>query len=385
MQSPRVLQLIMDSLRYWVEEMHVDGFRFDLASALARELHAVDRLSAFFDVIRQDPVISRVKLIAEPWDVGPGGYQVGNFPPGWTEWNGTLSRFDPAASGAATPGSSRSWRRAWPAAAISTATRAGCRTRASTSSPRTMASRYADLVSYERQTQRRQRRRESRRRLEQFQLELRRGGPTDEAGIITLRERQRRNLLFTIFVSQGVPMLSGGDELGRTQGGNNNPYCLDDATSWTSWDLDANQHQFRAFVARLAALRAQHPVLTRRTFLGGHRPGVADVAMAAPSGRRGHDRVGLERSRAPRDRRAPRRTGDLRARRARAAHRGRHAAAPLQRSGTTRSRFTFRPARAASRAGNVSSTRDIPTVPSTRAGRVGLDDDGPIGGRGSGL
>jgi glycogen operon protein len=283
MQTPEVLQLLMDSLRYWVLEMHVDGFRFDLASALARELHAVDRLSSFFDVIGQDPVISQVKLIAEPWDVGEGGYQVGNFPPKWAEWNG---RYRDAV------------RRYWRGDAgllPELATRlAGSSDLYSESGRRPHASinfvtshdgfTLADLVAYD--TKHNEANGEDNRDGEDNNLSWNCGveGPTDDAAVLALRARQRRNFILTLLVSQGVPMLSGGDESGRTQQGNNNAYCHDAELSWTPWDPAAIDEPFLAFVRRVVALRAAQPVLRRRTFLVGRRAGAVDVLWLRPEG-----------------------------------------------------------------------------------------------------
>ena len=235
MLEPHVLQLIMDSLRYWIEEMHVDGFRFDLASALARELHDVDRLSAFFDIIQQDPVIRTVKLIAEPWDVGEGGYQVGNFPAHWAEWNGRyrdtvrdlwrgqpdmLHDFGRRFTGSADLYQDDGRR---PSASVNLVTAHDGFT-------------LADLVSYDRKHNRANgdgdRDGESHNRSWNCGVE----GPTDDPAILALRARQQRNLLATLFLSQGVPMLLGGDELGRTQAGNNNAYCQDSELSWYDWD-----------------------------------------------------------------------------------------------------------------------------------------------------
>jgi isoamylase len=283
MQSPQVLQLIMDSLRYWIEEMHVDGFRFDLAAALARELHAVDRLSSFFDIIRQDPIISRVKLIAEPWDVGDGGYQVGNFPPGWAEWNGqyrdTVRRFwrsDPGvlpALATRLSGSSDLYSHSGrqPHASINFVTAHDGFT-------------LADLVSYDEKHN--EANGEDNRDGDPNNLSWNCGveGPTDEPAIVELRRRQRRNFLFTLFVSLGVPMLSGGDEVGRTQHGNNNAYCHDSTLTWTPWDVPREEKKFCEFVRRLIALRAAQPVLGRRTFLSGRRPGATDVLWLRPDG-----------------------------------------------------------------------------------------------------
>jgi glycogen operon protein len=286
MRSPRVLQLIMDSLRYWVLEMHVDGFRFDLASALARELHAVDKLGAFFDIIHQDPVISQVKLIAEPWDLGEGGYQVGNFPTKWTEWNGkyrdAVRRFwrgdDGVVSELATrlAGSSdlyeQSGRR--PYASVNFITAHDGFT-------------LADLVSYRQKHN--EANGEENRDGENHNLSWNCGveGPTDDRRIQDLRERQRRNLVATLMFSSGVPMISGGDELGRTQHGNNNGYCQDNEISWTHWDLSPAQREFLDFTRRVVRLWKDHPVLRRRKFFQGRRirgADVLDITWVDPSG-----------------------------------------------------------------------------------------------------
>jgi glycogen operon protein len=283
MQSPQVLQLIMDSLRYWVQEMHVDGFRFDLASALARELHAVDRLSSFFDVIHQDPVISRVKLIAEPWDVGEGGYQVGNFPAGWTEWNGryrdAVRRFWRGDRGmlpelaTRLSGSSDLYNHSGrqPHASINFVTSHDGFT-------------LADLTSYD--SKHNESNGEGNRDGDPNNLSWNSGveGPTTDAAILELRRRQRRNFLVTLFVSLGVPMISGGDEMGRSQQGNNNAYCHDAELTWTRWALDAEEQAFLDFARWLVAFRAGQPVLRRRRFLGGRRPGAADVLWLRPDG-----------------------------------------------------------------------------------------------------
>jgi isoamylase len=274
---PQVLQLIMDSLRYWVLEMHVDGFRFDLASALARELHDVDRLSAFFDLIHQDPVISQVKLIAEPWDVGEGGYQVGNFPVLWSEWNGryrdTVRDFWRGEPGAMADfayrltGSSDLYegtgRR--PYASINFVTAHDGFT-------------LADLVSYNDKHNEangeQNRDGESHNRSWNCGVE----GPTDDPEIAALRRRQQRNLLATMLLSQGVPMLLGGDEIGRTQQGNNNAYCQDGPISWLDW-AHADE-ALLAFTTRLVAFRREHPVFLRRRFFQGqpiHGSDLADI------------------------------------------------------------------------------------------------------------
>jgi isoamylase len=284
MQSPHVLQLIMDSLRYWVTDMHVDGFRFDLASTLARELYEVDRLAAFFDVIHQDPLISQVKLIAEPWDLGEGGYQVGNFPVLWTEWNGkyrdTVRRF---------------WR-GDPGVASEFATRlAGSSDLYSRSGRRPYSSinfvtchdgfTLHDLVSYNEKYN--QANGEDNRDGESNNLSWNCGaeGPTDDPSIRALRERQKRNFLATLLLSQGVPMLCGGDEVGRTQLGNNNAYCQDSGLTWTHWDLDADQEALLAFTRQLLAIRRSQSTLHRRAFLRGMQVnGMKDIAWLDAAG-----------------------------------------------------------------------------------------------------
>jgi glycogen operon protein len=276
MRSPRVLQLIMDSLRYWALDMHVDGFRFDLASALARELHAVDKLGAFFDIIHQDPVLSQVKLIAEPWDLGEGGYQVGNFPTKWTEWNGkyrdTVRRFWRGDGGVVSElatrlsGSSdlyeQSGRR--PYASINFVTAHDGFT-------------LDDLVSYNEKHN--EANGEGNQDGENHNLSWNHGveGPATDAEMNALRARQRRNFLATLLMSVGVPMISGGDEIGRTQHGNNNAYCQDNETSWTRWDLSADQRDLLDFSRRLIGIWKTNPVLRRRKFLQGRRIRGADV------------------------------------------------------------------------------------------------------------
>lgn len=284
---PHALQLIMDSLRYWVTEMHVDGFRFDLASTLAREFYDVDRLSTFFEMVQQDPVISQVKLIAEPWDVGPGGYQVGNFPPQWTEWNGkyrdavrdfwrgeesTLGEFASRLTGSADLYEHTSRR---PVASINFVTAHDGFT-------------LRDLVSYNEKHNEANgddnTDGESNNRSWNCGVE----GPTDDAGIDALRRRQQRNFLATTLLSQGVPMISHGDELGRTQGGNNNGYCQDNEITWIDWE--SADTELTAFIGGVAAIRTAHPVFRRRRFFTG-RPvrargsqDVPDVAFFTPSG-----------------------------------------------------------------------------------------------------
>jgi glycogen operon protein len=284
--SPKVLQLIMDSLRYWVTEMHVDGFRFDLASALAREMYDVDKLGSFFDIIHQDPVISQVKLIAEPWDVGPGGYQVGNFPVGWAEWNGkyrdTVRRFwkgvgsQAAELGYRLSGSSDlyagSGRR--PHASVNFVTAHDGFT-------------LNDLVSYE--SKHNQANGENNRDGDDSNESMNFGveGETDEEGTIEIRERQKRNFLATLLLSQGVPMLLGGDEIGRSQAGNNNGYAQDNEISWFSWDLKRRDRQLLAFTRSLIRLFNAHPVLRRRRFFQGRQirgSRVKDLTWYAPDG-----------------------------------------------------------------------------------------------------
>jgi glycogen operon protein len=283
MRSPHVLQMIMDSLRYWVIEMHVDGFRFDLASTLARELHEVDRLSAFFDLVQQDPVLSQVKLIAEPWDVGPGGYQVGNFPSRWTEWNGRyrdtirdLWRGQPATLpefGSRFTGSSDLYqddtRR--PAASINFVT---CHDGFT----------LQDLVSYDHKHN--EANKEGNRDGTDDNRSWNCGaeGPADLT-VEALREQQKRNFLTTLFLSQGVPMLSHGDELGRTQRGNNNGYCQDNEVTWVDWSDVRENWLLLEFTQKLAALRRRHPVFRRRRFFYG-KPvrGLSDIAWLTPTG-----------------------------------------------------------------------------------------------------
>ncbi|MCW5631770.1 MAG: glycogen debranching protein GlgX [Rubrivivax sp.] len=286
LQHPRVLQLLMDSLRYWVTEMHVDGFRFDLASALARELYAVDRLSAFFDVLRQDPVLSQVKLIAEPWDLGSGGYQVGNFPAGWTEWNdkyrdtmraywkgegGQIGEFAQRLTGSSDL-YNRSGRR--PTASINFVAAHDGFT-------------LADLVSYN--DKHNEDNGEGNRDGHNHNLSWNCGveGPTADTAVRELRARQQRNLVATLLLSQGVPMLLAGDEMGRTQRGNNNAYCQDNEISWVDWAPDEERRALLEFTRRLVALRASHPVFRRRDFFQG-RPlygsGVRDIVWLQPDG-----------------------------------------------------------------------------------------------------
>ena len=287
MRHPRVLQLIMDSLRYWAVEMHVDGFRFDLASALARELFEVDKLGSFFDIIQQDPVLSQVKLIAEPWDLGEGGYQVGNFPAGWTEWNGRyrdlVRRFWRGDGGTVSELASRL------AGSSDLYAQGGRRPYASINFI-TSHDGYtlSDLVSYERKHN--EANGEGNRDGESNNLSWNGGveGPTTNQAILTLRARQVRNFLATLLLSQGVPMLCAGDEFGRTQLGNNNSYCQDNEVSWLDWNLSDAQRDLLAFARRVIRLRIAHPALRRRTFFQGHGirgQDVIDIVWLDPSGR----------------------------------------------------------------------------------------------------
>jgi isoamylase len=284
---PSVLRLIMDSLRYFVIDCHIDGFRFDLASALAREFYEVDRLSAFFDTIHQDPVLSQVKLIAEPWDVGPGGYQVGNFPVLWTEWNGiyrdTMRDF---------------WRGAENVADFVTRFTGSADLYAS-DGRRPFASinfvtchdgfTLRDLVSYD--AKHNDANGEGNRDGTDDNRSWNHGveGPTDDPAIRELRRRQMRNFLTTLLLSQGVPMLLGGDEFGRTQGGNNNAWCQDNEISWFNWEWGEEEWRLHEFTRRLIRLRREHPVFRRPMFLEGRgSPGadLPDVWWMRPDGRR---------------------------------------------------------------------------------------------------
>lgn len=286
MQTPRVLQLIMDSLRYWVQEMHVDGFRFDLASALARELHDVDKLSAFFDIILQDPVLSQVKLIAEPWDLGSGGYQVGNFPHLWSEWNGryrdTIRRFWAGDGGLISEVATRltgssdlyqhNGRKPYASVNFVTAHDGFC---------------LRDLVTYH--DKRNLANLEDNRDGDTHNNNWNCGveGETTDPEIQSLRLKQRKNLLATLLLSQGVPMIRSGDEVGQTQHGNNNPYCQDNEISWINWNLDAEQRQFLEFSKQMTSLWHAQPVLKRRNFFLGRRirgAGVKDVAWLTQDG-----------------------------------------------------------------------------------------------------
>ncbi len=285
-RHPQVIKLVNDSLRYWVQEMHVDGFRFDLASTLAREEHGVDRLSSFFDVIHQDPVLSEVKLIAEPWDIGEGGYQVGNFPVLWTEWNGKYRdsvreywRSDPGAVSEVAyrlTGSSDLYgddgRKAY--ASINFVTAHDGFT-------------LHDLVSYEHKHN--DANGEDNRDGHDHNLSYNFGveGPSDDPEVAAQREKQKRNFIATLLLSQGVPMLCGGDEMGRTQGGNNNAYCQDNEISWFDWELDEAGRDLLEFTRRAARLRREHPVFRRKHFfLGRHVRGseMEDIQWLRPDG-----------------------------------------------------------------------------------------------------
>ncbi|WP_131111115.1 glycogen debranching protein GlgX [Sulfuricystis thermophila] len=289
LEHPRVLQLVMDSLRYWVQEMHVDGFRFDLAASLGREQHAVNHFGAFFDILHQDPILSRVKLIAEPWDLGEGGYQVGNFPLGWAEWNdryrdcmrafwrgdgGKIGEFATRITGSSDL-YARNGRR--PYASINFITAHDGFT-------------LHDLVSYAHKHN--EANGEDNRDGSDNNLSCNYGveGETSDPAILALRARQKRNLLATLLFSQGVPMILAGDEMGRTQHGNNNAYCQDNPLGWVNWNLGQDDRELLEFVARLVRLRHRHPVFRRRNFFQG-RPirysgegGIKDIHWLKPDG-----------------------------------------------------------------------------------------------------
>ncbi|GJF28820.1 glycogen operon protein GlgX homolog [Kitasatospora sp. NE20-6] len=288
MRSPHVLQMIMDSLRYWVTEMHVDGFRFDLAATLARQFHEVDRLSSFFDLVQQDPVVSQAKLIAEPWDLGEGGYQVGNFPPLWTEWNGmyrdtvrdlwrgenaTLAEFGSRLTGSSDLYQDDGRR---PIASINFVT---CHDGFT----------LRDLVSYNEKhnaaNHEQNRDGESHNRSWNCGAE----GDTDDAGVLELRARQQRNFIATLMLSQGVPMLAHGDEFGRTQQGNNNAYCQDNELTWVEWPSGGDAAQLLEFTQGMIWLRRDHPVFRRRRFfhgrpVSGTHDDLTDIAWFTPGG-----------------------------------------------------------------------------------------------------
>jgi len=293
MRHPRVLQLIMDSLRYWIQEMHVDGFRFDLASALARELHAVDRLGAFFDIIHQDPVISRVKLIAEPWDLGEGGYQVGNFPLGWAEWNGryrdAIRKFWKGDGGMVSELATRL------AGSSDLYDHSGRRPYASVNFVACHDGfTLHDLVSYNEKHN--EANGEANHDGESHNNSWNCGveGPTTDPAVLALRARQARNLLATVFLSQGVPMLYAGDEIGRTQRGNNNAYCQDNDISWVQWDLSDAQRELLEFARYMIHLLKSQPVLQRRRFFQGRSirgGGIKDITWFEPGGAEMSDAV----------------------------------------------------------------------------------------------
>ncbi len=285
-RHPQVLQMIMDSLRYWVDEMHVDGFRFDLAATLARELHDVDRLAAFFDIIHQDPVISQVKLIAEPWDVGIGGYQVGNFPVLWTEWNGkyrdTIRHYwrgdegHVAELGNRLTGSSDLYqadgRR--PHASINFVTaHDGFSLR--------------DLVSYNEKHNKANGENNQDGADDNISYNYGEEGPTSDQETLEVRNRQMRNFLATLLLSQGVPMIWAGDEIARTQAGNNNAYCQDNEISWINWDLSEDQENLLQFTQRLIQIRRDHPTFRRRKFFQGRQirgANIRDITWFSPDG-----------------------------------------------------------------------------------------------------
>jgi len=289
MNSPHVLQMIMDSLRYWVLEMHVDGFRFDLAATLARQFHEVDRLSAFFDLVQQDPVVSQVKLIAEPWDVGPGGYQVGNFPPLWLEWNGKYRdtvrdfwRGEPSTLGefaSRITGSSDLYEKdgRGPVASVNFVTAHDGFT-------------LRDLVSYNEKHN--DANGEANKDGENHNRSWNSGaeGDTDDEAVLAIRARQQRNFLATVLLSQGIPMILHGDEIGRSQRGNNNVYAQDNELAWMSWE--SADPDLLAFTSTLTEFRANHPVFRRRRFFDGLGSGeeISDIAWFSPAGEHmGHD------------------------------------------------------------------------------------------------
>jgi len=289
-RHPRVLQMIMDSLRYWILEMHVDGFRFDLASALARHFYDVDKLGAFFDIIHQDPVISRVKLIAEPWDVGSGGYQVGNFPVLWTEWNGkfrdsirsfwngkgtTLGELATRITGSSDLYSIDTGR-----SALSSINFVTCHD----------GFNLVDLVSYNEKHNEANGENNCDGANDNASWNHGVEGPTEDDGVNEFRWRQRANMLATLFLSLGVPMLLGGDELSMTQGGNNNTYCQDNELTWCNWDLDSDGEDFLEFTSKLISIRNSQAVLQRRRHLRGESyKGVRDITWWLPEGREPND------------------------------------------------------------------------------------------------
>jgi isoamylase len=287
MRNPRVLQFIMDSLRYWVINMHVDGFRFDLASTLARELHEVDRLGAFFDIIHQDPILSQVKLIAEPWDLGEGGYQVGNFPTLWSEWNGkyrdTVRRFWKGDGGMASEFATRisgssdlyEWSGRRPHASINFIT---CHDGFTLN----------DLVSYDNKHNEANGENNNDGANDNNSWNCGVEGPTDEPSVIECREKKQRAFLATLLFSQGVPMLLAGDEIGHTQRGNNNAYCQDNEITWINWKLDDRQKKLLEFTRRLIAIYREEPTLHRRRFFHGkslHGEESPEIVWLDPNGK----------------------------------------------------------------------------------------------------
>lgn len=284
--NPHVLQLITDSLRYWVTEMRVDGFRFDLASALARELYDVNMLGSFFQVIQQDPILSQVKLIAEPWDVGPGGYQVGSFPWQWAEWNGRYRDV-----------TRRFWRGDWGLKGEFATRIAGSSDLYERSGRRPFASinfvtahdgfTLQDMVSYERKHNEANGENNRDGHEPNYSTNCGVEGPSDDSAVKECRERRKRAMLSTLVLSQGVPMILGGDELGRTQQGNNNAYCHDNEINWYDWNLDDEQHEFLTFAQEALAFRRRHPAFRRRHFLTGKadEDGIKDALWWHPEGR----------------------------------------------------------------------------------------------------
>jgi glycogen operon protein len=291
MQNPRVLQLIMDSLRYWITEMHIDGFRFDLASTLARELHEVDKLGAFFDIIQQDPIISQTKLIAEPWDLGDGGYQVGNFPSLWSEWNGKyrdcVRRFWKGDGGVVGEFATRfsgssdlyQWNGRRPHASVNFIT---CHDGFT----------LEDLVSYDQKHNEANGEDNRDGASDNASWNCGAEGPTDDPKILALRDKKKRSLLATLMLSQGVAMLLSGDEAGHTQNGNNNAYCQDNELTWKNWELSERSQNLLNFTRRLIQIFRAEPALHRRRFFHGqniHEAGVADIEWFGPDGQRMSD------------------------------------------------------------------------------------------------
>ena len=372
---PSVLRLIMDSLRYFVVDCHVDGFRFDLASALAREFYDVDRLSSFFDTIHQDPVLSQVKLIAEPWDVGPGGYQVGNFPVLWTEWNGayrdTMRDF---------------WRGQAPVSDFATRFTGSSDLYASDGRRPSASINFvtahdgftlADLVSYNEKHNEANGEENRDGSDDNRSWNLGAEGPTDDPEINALRERQRRNFLVTLLLSQGVPMLLGGDELGRTQHGNNNAWCQDNELSWFDWE--AADWEFRRFAHELIRLRARAPrvpaaALLRRT----RRLGIGPAGhLVVPARRATDDAARLDEPGHPRTGRVPQREGAPEPRPKREPGGGRRLPAPFQRErrpGRLHAAAAALRAALAARPRHVRARRGAGSVPGARprAGRGAL-------------